>query len=71
LLPIVAGAVPGIAIAILSGRLLESMVDGAKSVEPAAYAGAVLFIAALAAVCIWIATRPIAKLDIVEILRTE
>jgi len=71
LIPIAAGAVPGIALAILSGRLLESLVEGAKSVDAAAYAGSVLFIAAIAAVGIWIATRPIARLDIVEILRTE
>ena len=71
LLPIVAGAVPGIVLSTLSGRLLESLVEGARSVEPAAYAGAVLFIAAIAAAGIWIATRPIARLDITEILRTD
>jgi putative ABC transport system permease protein len=71
LIPIAAGAVPGIALAILSGRVLESLVEGAKSVDAAAYAGSVLFIAAIAAVGIWIATRPVARLDIVEILRTE
>jgi putative ABC transport system permease protein len=71
LLPIVAGAIPGIALAVLSGRLLESLVEGARSVEPAAYAGAVLFIAAIAAAGIRIATRPIARLDITEILRTD
>jgi hypothetical protein len=31
----------------------------------------VLFIAWIAAIGIWVATRPIARLDIVEILRTE
>ena len=71
LIPIAAGAIPGIALAIFSGRLLESLVDGAKSVDAAAYAGSVLFIGAIAAVGIWIATRPVARLDIVEILRTE
>jgi len=71
LLPIAAGAIPGIALAVLSGRLLESLVEGAKSVEPTAYAGSVLFIAAIAAAGIWIATRPIARLDITEILRTD
>jgi putative ABC transport system permease protein len=71
LLPIVAGAVPGIVLAILSGRLLESLVEGAKSVDALAYAGSVLFIAAIAAAGIWIATRPIARLDVMEILRAE
>ena len=71
LIPIAAGAIPGIAGAVLSGRLLESLVEGAKSVNFAAYAGAVLFIASIAAAGIWAATRPVARLDIVEILRTE
>jgi putative ABC transport system permease protein len=71
LLPIVAGAIPGIALAVLGGRLLESLVEGARSAEPAAYAGSLLLIAAIAATGIWIATRPIARLDITEVLRTD
>jgi putative ABC transport system permease protein len=71
LLPIAAGAIPGIAAAVLSGRVLESLVEGAQSVNATAYAGAVLFIASIAAVGIWMATRPVARLDIVEILRTD
>jgi putative ABC transport system permease protein len=71
LIPIAAGAVPGIAGAVLSGRLLESLVDGAKSVNAATYAASVLFIALIAATGIWVATRPIARLDVAEILRTE
>jgi ABC-type antimicrobial peptide transport system permease subunit len=71
LLPIAAGAVPGIAVAILSGRLLESLVEGAKAVDAAAYVGSIVFIVGIAAIGIWIATRPITRLDIVEILRTE
>jgi putative ABC transport system permease protein len=71
LMPIAAGAIPGIAGAVLSGRLLASLVDGAKSVDATAYAATLLFIALVAATGIWVATRPIARLDIVEILRTE
>jgi predicted permease len=71
LMPIAAGAIPGIAVAVLSGRLLESLVDGAKSVNATTYAGSVLFIALTAAIAIWVATRPIARLDIAEILRAE
>ena len=71
LIPIAGGAIPGIAGAALNGRLLESLVEGAKSVNVAAYATSVLFIAFIAAIGIWMATRPIARLDIVEILRTE
>jgi putative ABC transport system permease protein len=71
LITIAAGAVPGIAGAVLSGRLLESLVDGAKSVNVATYAASVLFLASIAAAGIWAATRPIATLDVMEILRTE
>ena len=71
LIPIAAGAIPGIAAAVLGGRLLESLVDGAKSLNAITYAVSVLFIALIAAIGIWVATRPIARLDIVEILRSE
>ncbi len=71
LIPIAGGAILGIAGAALSGRLLESLVEGAKSLSSTAYAASVLFIAFIATLSIWMATRPIARLDIVEILRTE
>ncbi len=71
LITIGGGAVPGIAAAELSGRLLPSLVDGAKSVDAATYAATVLCIAWIAAAGIWAATRPVARLDIVEILRAE
>ena len=71
LIPIAGGAIPGIAGAALSGRLLVSLVEGAKSASATAYGASVLFIAFIAAIGIWMATRPIARLDIVEILRTE
>jgi ABC-type antimicrobial peptide transport system permease subunit len=71
LIPIAAGAVPGIAGAVLSRRLLESLVDGAKAVDAIAYGDTLLLIASVAAAGIWVATRSIARLDIVEILRTE
>jgi len=71
LIPIAAGAILGIGAAVLSVRLLENLVDGAKSVNAVAYVAAVLGMALIAAVGIWVATRPIAQLDIMEILRTE
>jgi ABC-type antimicrobial peptide transport system permease subunit len=71
LVTIAAGAIPGIAGAVLSGRLLESLVDGAKAVDAATCAASVLFIAWVAAMGIWAATRPIAGLSIAEILRAE
>jgi len=71
LIPIAVGAVPGILGAFLSGRLLESLVDGAKSVTAAMNAASVLSIMLIAAVSIWLATRAISRLNIVEILRAE
>jgi putative ABC transport system permease protein len=71
LLTIGAGAVPGIAGGVLSGRLLAHLVDGAKGADIATYAGTVVFIGWIAAMGIWVATRPVARLNIVEILRAE
>jgi predicted permease len=68
---IAAGAVPGVLAAVLSGQFLESLVEGAKPADAATYAGAVIAIAAIAAAGIWTATRPVARLDIVETLRAE
>jgi predicted permease len=70
-IPIAAGAIPGVAGAALSGKLLENLVEGAASLNATAYAAAILFIALIAATGIWVATRPIARLDVMEILRTE
>ena len=71
LLTVAAGAIPGIAGAQLTGRFLESLVDGAKPVGWAVSAGLVVFLALVASAGIWSATRPIAKLDITAILRSE
>jgi predicted permease len=71
LVPIAGGAIPGIVAAALSGRLLESLVEGAKPVNATGCAAALLFIILIASIGIWMATRPIARLEIMEILRTE
>jgi ABC-type antimicrobial peptide transport system permease subunit len=71
LVPVAVGAIPGIAGAALSGRLLESLVEGAKSVNAAWYGAVILFIASIAAAGILIATRPISRLDIADVLRTD
>jgi ABC-type antimicrobial peptide transport system permease subunit len=71
LLTIGAGAIPGVAGAVLAGRFLESLVDGAKPANATTYAASVIFIALIAAAGIWVATRPVARLDIGEILRAE
>ena len=71
LLTIVAGSVLGVAGAVLSGRFLESLVDGAMPANAATYAATTVGIALIATAGIWVATRPLARLEIVEILRTE
>jgi ABC-type antimicrobial peptide transport system permease subunit len=71
LLMVAAGAIPGIAGAQLTGRFLESLMDGAKPIGLAASAGLVLLFALVASASIWSATRGIARLDITSILRSE
>ena len=71
LLTVAAGAIPGVAGAMLSGRFLERLIDGAKAVDLTTSTFSVLFIALVASASIWAATRRIAGLDIMTILRTE
>jgi predicted permease len=71
LITVAAGAVPGIAGAALSGRWLESLIAGAKSIDIFTYAVCVLLIATTAAISICAATRRIARLDIAEVLRAD
>ena len=71
LLMIAAGALPGIAGAQLTGRFLETLMEGAKPIGLAASGGVVLLFALVASASIWSATRRIASLDIIAILRCE
>jgi hypothetical protein len=43
----------------------------AKLMNAIACVAEILFIAMVAAAAIWVATRPIARLDVMEIIRTE
>ena len=71
LLTVAAGAICGIAGAMLTGRFLESLVEGAKSVDLTTLVFSILFIALIASASIWAGTRRIARLDILESLRIE
>ncbi|MFZ1157469.1 MAG: ABC transporter permease [Candidatus Sulfotelmatobacter sp.] len=71
LLMIAAGALPGIAGAQLTGRFLETLMEGAKPIGLAASSGLVILFALVASASIWSATRRIAGLDIIAILRSE
>lgn len=71
LLTVAVGAISGVAGATLSGRFLASLVEGAKSFDLATFILSILFITLIASVSIWVGTGPIARLDILEILRIE
>ncbi len=71
LVTVAAGAIPGIAGALLAGRYLESLIAGAQSAGLSACVVSILFIAAVAASGVWTATRRISRLDIMETLRAD
>jgi ABC-type antimicrobial peptide transport system permease subunit len=71
LFTVVTGAIFGIAGALLSGKFLESLVEGARSVDMVTLSLSILLIALIASASIWTGTRRIARLDILEILRIE
>jgi putative ABC transport system permease protein len=71
LMMVMAGAIPGIAGAQLTGRFLESLMDGAQPAGLATSAGLVLLFALVAAASIWSATRRISRFEIMAILRSE
>jgi putative ABC transport system permease protein len=71
LITVAVGAVTGIAGAILTARFLESLVIGARPIGPTAFVLSISCVTAIASASIWIATRRIARLDVMEILRTE
>jgi putative ABC transport system permease protein len=71
LLLVMAGAIPGIAGAQLTGRFLQLLIDGAKSIDTLTSAALVLFLALVASMSIWSATRRIARFDIIAILHSE
>ena len=71
LVAIIAAAIPGIGGAMLAGKLVQSLIDGAKPTGLDACAAAFLLIAATAAAANWTATRRVSRLDVMEVLRAE
>lgn len=71
LLIVIAGAIPGIAGAQLSGRFLEALIDGAKPIGLGTSAGLILLLALVASIGIWVASRRISRFDINAVLRSE
>jgi putative ABC transport system permease protein len=71
LFSVTVGAAIGIAGATLTGRFLESLVNGAKPFDLATFTFSALLLLLTATTSIWTATRRIAGLDIMDILRFE
>jgi predicted permease len=71
LLSVVVGAILGNAGAMLTGRFLESLVNGAQAFDLATSTFSTLLLLLTAATSIWAATRRIVGLDIMDILRIE
>jgi putative ABC transport system permease protein len=69
--PVAIGTLGGIACAAATGKLLTRLVEGATVFNIATYALAAIAICLIAAASIWVATRRIAALDVMEILRAE
>jgi putative ABC transport system permease protein len=65
------GVVPGVWGAITGGRYLQSLVHGAAAGIVMTAAVAVVITTVTAAAAIWSATRHIARLDIMDVLRAE
>ncbi len=71
LLTVIAGAIPGLVVAHLSGHFLESLIAGAKPIGPDISVGVILLLVLIASISIWCASRRIARFDITAILRSE
>jgi predicted permease len=71
LIPVAAGALPGIAGALAAGRFLRNLLPGAEPVSAARCGIALAAICAVAVLAIRSATRRITRLDVLEILRSE
>jgi putative ABC transport system permease protein len=71
LVTIGAGLIPGAAVSVLAGRFLQDLVDGATAADALTCATCAMSIVLVATAGTWVATRPIARLDIMEVLRAE
>ena len=71
LIMVATGAVPGIVGAQVTGRFLNTLIDGAKPVDWLTSGVLAVVLSIIAASSIWSATRPIARLDVISILRSE
>jgi putative ABC transport system permease protein len=71
LLMVAASAIPGMAGAQVSGRLLEALIHGAKPIGLGMSSTLILLLGLVACTSVWSASRRIATLDVTAILRSE
>jgi len=68
---VVLGTVAGIACAASAEKLLGSLIEGARAFDVGTYALISISICFVAASSIWVATRRIARMDVLEVLRSD
>jgi ABC-type antimicrobial peptide transport system permease subunit len=68
---VIVGTLGGIICAASGQNLLNNLIEGASALDFATAGVATLSICFIAAVSTWVATRRIADLDVLEILRAE
>jgi putative ABC transport system permease protein len=71
LLPVAVGIVGGVAGAVGTGKFLRFLVNDAEKISASACVGVGTLLVVTAAAAIWIATRRIARLDPIAVLRSE
>jgi ABC-type antimicrobial peptide transport system permease subunit len=71
LIVVFCGAVPGVAIALWMTRYFQDLIRSADAQMIATSLVAMITTIAVAAVSIWLATRRVARLDIMQVLRPD
>jgi putative ABC transport system permease protein len=71
MLPVLLGAVAGVCIALVGGRIMSSLVFGIAPTDPVAILGAVASFTLIALAAILVATRGAARADPMTVLRAE
>ena len=71
LLTVALGTACGVFAAATTGTLLANIVEGARAFDIGTYCVVAVSIWLIAGASLWTATRPIAQLDVMEILRTD
>ena len=71
MLPVLLGAVAGVCVALVAGRIMSSLVFGIAPTDPVSILGAVVSFTLIALTAILVATRGAARTDPMTVLRAE